>query len=211
MQAVRSGVRRWASASEHVFNDHQPQQQQQQQHEPIASRAKRHRDTVARPLSTFLSPTSELKDRFRAQAHARHEHSKHSPFVQRAYRHFVRAHPELQHCGLAKCLPVQRFRPTHYQQQQRRLPAFSYLKDRLLKKNRPHATAGRNSLLRSRQHHQPLKELLRPRTRRRRPKQQAHDHGNLYQPPQAFKMMGAGVWKDPPKRPLVKRIRRRQR
>ncbi|GAB9473054.1 Histone methyltransferase [Globisporangium polare] len=167
-------------------------------------------DTAARPVSTFLSPTSELKDRFRAQAYARHERSKRSPFVQRAYRRFVRTHPELSHCGLARCLPVQRFRPTHYSQQQRHLPAFSYLKDWLLKKNRPQATAGRNSLLRSRQRRQPLEELLRPRTRRRCPKQQTHTN-SLYQQSQAFKVMGAGVWKDPPKRPLVKRIRRRQR
>lgn len=209
LQSVRLGVRRWTSASEHVFNDNS-HQQQQQQHEPIASRAKRHRDTAARPIATFLSPTCELKDRFRAQVHARYERLKRSPFVQRAYKRFVRTHPELKHCGLAKSYPVQRFRP-HYQQQQRRLPAFSYLKDRLLKKHCPQATAGRNSLLRSRQRRQPLAELLRPRMRRRQPKQRAH---GLYQQLQALKAM-AGAWRqrrgDCPRLPLAKRIRRRRR
>lgn len=117
------------------------------------------------PLSVFLSPTSAWKDSFRLQMREQRARAACSPFVQRRYDRFVRARPDLPHCGLR--VPSMKRTWPSYQLEPQRLPAFSYLQARLLKKHRPLSSARRSSLVRSRQHRQPLDELLRTRVRRR--------------------------------------------
>lgn len=131
-----------------------------------SARIKRRKDSG--PFSIFVSPTCEWKDFFRSQVRERQQRKTRSPFVQRAYDRFVQTHPHVKHCGLPKRYLAKSYRtPWMPREYQHPLPAFSYLKDRLQKKNRPQTTARRNSLLRSRQQTQPLEVLLRPRARRR--------------------------------------------
>lgn len=173
-------------------------------HNHQAARIKRRKDTG--PFSVFGSRTSQWKDLVRAQGRERRERELRSPFVQRRYELFVRMFPEIRHCGLAKAP-----KSPQQQRQQRRQAAFSYLQARLLKKNRPKASARSNSLLRLQRRTQPLQALLRTRTRRQRRPTLFSPHAVRVSQAQAREAMAA-AWRErrapEAKKSLAKRVSR---
>lgn len=112
-------------------------------------------------LSLFHAPTAEWKDQLKAQRMARRTPI--SAFVQQQYQQFVRSHPHMDHCGLQRPRVVSPMTRTAAAVAH---PRDSYLKSRLQRRNRPQATARRNSLLRSQQPLQSKPVAVRVRTGR---------------------------------------------